>query len=499
MATTSTHSRRPLVLLSLVVLLIGAAVFPSIPQARAASGAPYLGLTAMGMPASPQPFYPSTGYAVSMYEQAPMQINTSATGQLLTPNTLADHTATCGAPTPDNQVATAGTSHTTTTFDNSLYVCHDHVMTSLNGAGYDTATIMPDAVADWSGGATTVIQWRVSTFTASDRDWWNVYLTPILGQLSLPASSQGEQINGQPKTAVHLQLCSLGERGLIGQHGVCAEVINNGKVISLPLPSKSEESVLTPSRATRTLYELDISAGHIRVWLPESGLVFVDSNVSVPFTQGVMELSHESYDPAKGDACGPPATEKALGGPCQPVTWHWSDISISNAIHFDISHPSARFLSAGHASTQFPAPVVAGSYLRFEAVAALGLSVSFDGGATYTKATATPSELDNGGGCSLAQYLMPIPAGATSMMVKAANNCFGDAWVARDMVVLGPIGGGVIQPPTPTPTPTQPPSPTPTPTQGPQPINLDNTPCMITNAQGQMVNGRCTGTFTPDQ
>lgn len=441
------------------------------------------------MPAKPQPFYPQTGVDVSMYDSGATQINTSFTGKLITPNTLADHGPNCEAPAADNALPSAANTHSTTSFADSVYVCHDHVMTSLNDTGYAQATLMPDAVANWSDGQTTTIQWRVSTFTSSDRDWWDMVLTPFSQQLELPASDQGGKLSGTPKNAVFFQLCGLGSQGKQGQHGICANVITNGHSVSIPTTGRAQESVLTPSRSTRTLYQVQISSNHIKVTLPEHNLTFIDANVSIPFTSGVMQLAHEAYDEQKTDACGPPADQKAIGSnKCEPNTWHWSDISISNAQHFDLSHPANRFMNASHATNTFMAPAKAGSYLRFLWFGA-NMQVSFDGGKTWTAANHQPSEFAQNQ-YGLNQSLIAVPAGATGFTIKSNNDGYGSAWLAHDFALLGPVGSGSNTPPANTPTPSS---------ASPTPMDIKDAPCMLVTSDGKMINGHCTGTFTPDQ
>jgi hypothetical protein len=488
------HAARFLAVLALVGLLLGANVgLGTFSSARAAAGVPYLGLSAMGMPATPLPFYPASGFHVSVYDSGPMNLNVSPTGQLTAPNASADHGPNCEPPASDTSLPTLGVdTHTVTTIDQSVYVCHDHVMSALAGPGYAQASFMPPALADWADGPVT-LTWSVSTFIGSDRGWWEAWLTPKSDQLELPASNQGDQVQGTPKSAIMLQECGLGAQGLQGQHGICGAVIVNGVQHNLPVLAKSVESVLTPSRQTRTQYQAVISATHITVSLPATHTVLLDSAATIPFTQAIVQLTDEEYDPLKSDACGPPADQAKLGGKCALNTFHWSDLGISNAIPFDVSHPSARFMGPGHtAANVFASPSVAGSLLAFHWIAN-GMSVSFDGGATFTKAPIQATENGSGGSCGVNQSLMPIPAGATSFILKASNNCYGDPWIASDFVREGPTG--VVTPPTPTPSPTPVP-PTPTPNPSPTPINISNQPCMLV-VNNQMVNGTCSGTFTP--
>jgi hypothetical protein len=485
------HRRLSLVVLSLL-LLAGLAAVPAIIRARAETTvSPYTGLTALGMPASPQIFYPKTGYDVVVSERGDGALNQNLDGKLLSSNPVADHGPNCSAPAAD-ALPNATNSHATTTTYDSVYVCHDHVMTSLNSVGYGEANIMPDALADWSNGQTVVMQWRVSTFVSTDRDWWDAWLTPYAEQLAAPTVDFGADLNGTPRDGIHVRLVGNGNAGN-GNHELAGELLVNGHAITLRSSGTAQESKLTPSRSVRTLYQLEVSSTHIKLSLPEVGLTYIDQDISpLPFSSGVLQLAEDSYDPLKTDACGPPAAQRKIGGKCEPNTWHWSDISISNAQHFDISHPASRYMNPRHASNTFSAPAAAGSMLRFMMTGS-NEQISFDDGKTYSALVPQPSS-NKPNSCTVAQYLVPIPTGATGYTLKGANDCFGKSWFAKDASVLGRVtaaSGGGSQPPTPTATSTS--------GGSPQPQNINNEPCMLVRQDGSMVNGHCTGTFTPDK
>ena len=119
--------------------------------------------------------------------------------------------------------------------------------------------------------------------------------------------------------------------------------------------------------------------------------------------------------------------------------------------------------------------------------------ISFDGGKTYSKLTPQPSS-NATNSCTVAQYLVPIPTGATGYTLKGASDCYGKNWFAKDASVLGKVtasSGGGSSTPAPTSTSTS--------TGSPQPQNINDAPCMLVKPDGSMVNGHCSGTFTPDQ
>lgn len=479
---------------ALVTLLALASVnFPSV-SAASLAGVPYSGLAGLGMPSAPQTFYPATGYDVAVTHSQAASLGYDYNGALQAADTHADHGPACDSPATDTALLSTGTQHTVTTLADSVYVCHDHVMTALDDTGYAQASITPDAVADWSGGQTVAIQWRVSTYTASDRDWWDVSLVPFSQQFDFYGDPQGDQLSGLTRTGLFVQSCGAGASG---QHSVCLTVMNNGASRTVANTGAAIESVLTPSRINRTLYEMDVSSGHVKIFLPAdstlpgrtTALTLLDANVTIPFTQGALTIAQEAYDELKSDACGPPSQQRANGGGCAPNTWHWSNISISNSLHFDIAHPSARIMRAGSPVNPFPAPAQAGSFLKFNGFWG-SLQASFDGGASY-HAVSDQASVKGMNSYGLRQAFIPVPAGATGVLLKGTSDGYGGSWVVHDIALFGPVGSA-----TPPPTPTPNPSPQPSPTGTPTPIQMNNTPCMIT-LNGQMVNGTCTGTFVP--
>src|SRR5262249_3555376 len=143
------------------------------------------------------------------------------------------------------------------------------------------------------------------------------------------------------------------------------QIVRNGQITDLNASGQSQfSSTNKASRSIRELVRLTISTTHITLSLPEIGLTYIDQDVTVPFTSGVLQLAHHDYDPKKA-GCDSPAGQQAAGGCSEPDTWHWSDIAISKAQHFDIDHPVSRFAWPAAPSNTFTQPAGAGQYLRF--------------------------------------------------------------------------------------------------------------------------------------
>src|SRR4029077_17407044 len=162
------------------------------------------------------------------------------------------------------------------------------------------------------------------------------------------------------------------------------------------------QTMLPPSAVTRTGFELHISQNHIRFGIPSIGLWWVDTAANIPFSRGVVQLIHHSYD-----ACKDQTTTTA--NPCTADTWHWSNFGISQSIPFTILNGSARAANAQSATVSFPAGAPANSFLRFEGIGTI--QVSFDGGHTFQAARVQPIIGDHGTihPEHFSPYFTPIP------------------------------------------------------------------------------------------
>src|SRR5450759_5316987 len=138
---------------------------------------------------------------------------------------------------------------------------------------------------------------------------------------------------------------------------------------------------MTHSATTRTGFELDLSPTHIRFGVPSLNTWWVDSNADVPFTRGIVQIGHHSYNPTKlcSDDIG-----SAPG--CPPGTWHWSSFAISNAVPFTMLKPNVPNF-VGATTVTFATPAPASAFLRFSALGT-GLQVSLNGGGFVPATTA---------------------------------------------------------------------------------------------------------------
>ena len=141
-------------------------LFSTTAQPAAAAGHPYTALTAMGSPTSPAAWNgQSSGQWDVISEARDLDAAASATVPTFSAGHGSDCSAADGVPFPSHPVSSRA---------GQLFVCHDHLMTSLDSDqyGYGAIYLAPPAMADFSQGAS--IDFSSSTFRTSDRDWWDL-------------------------------------------------------------------------------------------------------------------------------------------------------------------------------------------------------------------------------------------------------------------------------------------------------------------------------------
>ena len=84
-------------------------------------------------------------------------------------------------------------------------------------------------------------------------------------------------------------------------------------------------------------------------------------------------------------------------------------------------------------TVEFAAPAPPNSHLRFVAIGT-AMQVSFDGGATWQMAQPRPIRQGRDTLNSYVSYWTPMPAGATSAIVRGSNWLVG-TWQARDFSI----------------------------------------------------------------
>jgi hypothetical protein len=430
-------------------------------------------LSEYGMPSAPTMWQPPN-WDVQIHTR-----DMNATGGALLPQ-MADHGADCAAPPAQHQI---------TTWQQAVFVCHNHMMSAIADEGYGEAAFTPNRMADWSAGP-VVIGLSISTTHLSQRDWWALDVTPFGEQLALPFDDGGVDLAGMPAHFIDLRTdnCDFDTIWRVARElpGATGDASSFGDEQSHTDCLKSFG--IQPSATVRTPFEFVISqTGYIlRIGASSAvspGAILTQGNWTRPltFNRGVVQFLHHSYNPLKCSGC-------------LPDTWHWSDFSISSAVQYTLLRPTDHQVVVGTGPVTFGSSAPSGSYLKFAGIGSI--AVSYDGGATYHTPAKPPMDaLLASHPEHFANYLDSVPAGVTQALFKVSSG-----GMARDFSLISQSFGGAPAPtatpvpPTVTPLPTLPPMSTPTP--GPTPIPLNNTPCTVTLPSGTQA-GHCSGTFTP--
>ncbi|HXM57713.1 MAG TPA: hypothetical protein VOB72_20115 [Candidatus Dormibacteraeota bacterium] len=308
----------------------------------------------------------------------------------------------------------------------SAYLCHNQLLTAINGGGdspktYAGVFFAPAQLADFGGGTST-ITWQVSTQRTSTNDWWDVWLTPFDENLAAPvAPSEAPAFNGPPRDAVHIRMNNgtcpgSGQAPLGTANGVPIGTVFNVEVFSGGRPSRIDGPGFQPCLETAAGrdgtagFRLDVSQTHVELSVPRTGrtaLVYADAAVKLPFKQAVVQFAHHSLDPRQ--ACGG-------SGTCGPNTYQWSNVSIDPAAPFTMLRPSgAASVHGGAVTLALPRAAPAGAHLRFYGIGSI--RVAFDG----RPAAAAAAQQGQQPGTGEASYWMPVPEGATRVTLSGSG------------------------------------------------------------------------------
>ncbi len=343
----------------------------------------------------------------------------------------ADHGGACEAPPA---------THMIDNWQEGVFVCHNHVMTSIKSEGYGLITLTPDHMADWSGGPVT-IGFSVSTFQTDPRDWITIDVTPFAEQLALPFNEGEVDLQGMPAHYVELKTDVFDGhtqwKAIEGPSKFCGSFC--GLDAGQEWPAFTEQTGIVPSKVTRTPFQFtfDSHSYTFRV-APNApagaGKVILSGKWPEPltFTQGVVQFSQHSYNPDKCDTGVIDATT------CQAGTWHWSDFSMSYAVPYTLLHPTNTVVvndPSGEVTFAQPAP--ANSYLKFAAIGSV--QVSYDGGKTFSAAQKPPMDESMYHEEHFTNYLTPVPAGVKSAMFKVTGGWYGPGQ-ARDFSIISQQG-----------------------------------------------------------
>jgi hypothetical protein len=313
-------------------------------------------------------------------------------------------------------------SHELTGYEESVFICRNHLMTAINAAGYGVIYLTPNHLVDFSRGE-AVVRFDVSTARFSPRDWIDLWITPYEDNLQLVLDSWLPDMNGEPRRSVHVMMDFSEISKFKG------EVVRDFEVFPLPGTPQSwlgYESFLTPSASRRDTFELRLSNTHIKFGMPDYDFWWLDTPIEpLGWTQGVLQLGHHSYNPRK--ECPN----------CAPNTWHWDNVSIEPAVPFTLLRADRRYVDESTAATvNFAAPAPANAHLRFAGIGN-NLEVTFDHGVTWQPAQM--QSLRRAADEHFKSYWMPVPAGTTAVAFRG-DPWWGAGWHVRDMSIWAPPG-----------------------------------------------------------
>jgi hypothetical protein len=374
-----------------------------------------------GTPASPLPYNPST-WDVMVHSR-----DTSTWKQLETMN--AHHGSNCAGSPAVHQISS---------YQDAVFQCNGHVMTSIKAGGYGLIVLTPNQLVDFASGE-AVVKFDMSTFRSSPRDWVSVMLTPFDENFPLPIQEWLPDLSGDPRRGVRIEMNLDQQVTSFGAH-----VINNH--VAQQLPNSwwvGYESFLTTSSVRRDPFELRISRTSLKFGMPTYNQWWVDATFSdLGWDRAVLQFIHHSYNPLKD--CGN----------CAANTWHWDNVSISRAVPFTMLKGDLPWVDpTSRRYVQFNAPAPNNAYLRFAGIGN-NLEVSFNGGASWQAAQMKPIEKERED--AFKPYWMPVPAGTMRVDFR------GSGWYSGNWMVRGPAiwNQSSNTAPTPIPQPTAVPTPT---------------------------------------
>ena len=312
--------------------------------------------------------------------------------------------------------------HTITSYDDAVFICKNHMMTSIKAGGYGVVYLTPAHLLDFSE-SKGAVSWDMSTARTSQRDWVDLWITPYEDQLQLPLQpSLQVDLSGPPKRAIHIMMNTFN-----GGTNFTAEVYRDYVATPIPGPGSgfdNYENHFTPDAARRDNFSAQLTRSHLTFGMPAYGLTWIDGDIPggpLDWTAGVVQFGHHSYNPLK---------DCTASVPCTANTWHWDNISISPSTPFSIARADRRFVDPTTPPTmEFASPAPTGANLRFAGIGT-NLEVSFDRGATWATA-----KLQHVGQPLVEEhaksYWTPMPAGATSATFRGTN-CWCGLWMVRD-------------------------------------------------------------------
>lgn len=311
--------------------------------------------------------------------------------------------------------------HTVTRYEDTIFNCRNHMMTSLFTSGYGVIYFAPNQLIDLSDRA--VISLDVSTYRHSNRDWWDIWITPYDDYVQAPLEHFFPDLMGPPRRSIHIRMPD-------NPNTFFAEQYDDFQVVSSEGEDEwiSYEYVFTPDKARRDTFIFEYDNGRIRFGMPEYDLWWVDKELAVPldWDKAVVQIGHHSYNPEK--SC-------EYDGTCGPNTWHWDNLVIAPAVPFTIIPSTDRYAEKDSETMTFRQPAPAEAEIRFMGIGA-DLEASFDGGDSWVTAEAVPIMVEDIPDELFRFYRIPIPEGVQEAQFRGKDKWDGVIpWHVRNATI----------------------------------------------------------------
>ena len=381
-----------------------------------------LALALILLPSGSLPAFAQTGSWLSMFTGAPRARSSTTRPPGTSWSTRADreswtqlepmaahHGADCSGPPNTHQISG---------YNQAVFNCADHIMTSIYSSGYGLIYLTPDQLVDFSGGE-TVVRFDMSTFRSSMRDWVDIWLSPWDDQIPAPLESWLPDLTGAPRRAIQIRMDISDDktyfRGtVIRGFGNSTNVTTNN--------SLTYESFLTTSASRRDTFELRISRTTLKFGMPTYNKWWVDAR----------SRTSAGTRPSSSLATTRTTRVRIARRRCGPNTWHWDNVSISDATPFVMLKPDLPWVdSTTRRSVNYSGAAPANSHLRFLGIGS-NLQVSFNGGQSWQNATM--HAVEQSAEEHFKPYWTPVPAGTTRIDFRGSS-WFGGGWMVRNPAI----------------------------------------------------------------
>jgi hypothetical protein len=324
-------------------------------------------------------------------------IDGSENGDQSMSSATAHHGADC-SPAPG--------SHHVSNFDAAVFQCRDHFMTVGEGGEgkYTIISVTPPFLLDFSAGEACASV-DISTWRSSDRDWWELWLTPFADNLTEPHQDWLPAANGEPRNAVMVRL--------EGADSLIAFSVKNFDATEVARAS-FRQFIGEPSATKRLQHSFCMSKTGLTFSI--DGKKALEARLAIAgWDRAVFQMQHSTYNPDKG----------ACVQACGVNTWHWDNVKISPSVPFYIDRATPRY------GTEFSLsqPTPAGSYLRFSGLGSWQFSAN--GGESWAPVARQAMEDDRPEHGQT--FWQPIPEGVTRILLRGRSD--GAGLLARDVHV----------------------------------------------------------------